>query len=171
MVPKKSILHERLFFIALLLVQLLPALALAQVTIPRQDPGPRLIDGNIINQLIDRLSGSGTAAQPTLCTATGASPQTCNGYRGTITTAVLALGTLVSTTYTVNNNLVFANSVVSCDYVTMTGGTIITQGIPTITQCLPAAGSLTVVITNTGLNAMNAGAATPTVTFQFVIFN
>ncbi len=141
-------------------------IAECQVTIPRVDPGPRLIDGAIINQLIDRLSGSGSPGFPASCSVTGASPQTCNGYRGTVTTGTLTTAGVTNAAFTINNNIVTATSIVSCDISGYTG-TLVTNGIPVVTTCVASAGVLTANVTNVhASNALNGA-----VTINFIVFN
>jgi hypothetical protein len=154
---------KRLVLFPLLLAALMiPALVQAQQTIPRLPiGGPQLISGDTINQLIDRLSGSGTAANPTLCTVTGGSPQTCNGYRGLVTTATLTNATGVGSTFVINNSFVAATSVVECNLQAYTGA-----GIPVLMSCTPTAGVLTLTINNAGAAALNAAA-----TISFIVFN
>jgi hypothetical protein len=99
-----------------------------------------------------------TPGNGTFCSATGATPQTCNGTRGSVVTNALAGATLTSQNYVINNSSVTAASVVSCQVLAYSG-TIITNGIPIITGCTAGAGTITVAITNTGANA-EAGTVT-----------
>ena len=98
------------------------------------------------------------------CSATGASPQTCNGTRGQVTSGTLTTAAATNAAFTINNSSVTAASQVSC-VVMAYSGTIVTNGYPTITSCVPSAGVITVNITNThAANALNG-----TVTIGFVV--
>ena len=156
---------EKLKLAALFLIGMC-AFAMAQTTIQRVEPGLRLIDGNTVNQLIDRLSGSGATGAAALCTVTGASPQTCNGYRGTVTSGTLTTAAVTAATYTVNNSFVSATSVLSCDIATYSG-TLFTNGLAELFGCTPGAGTITISFANThATNALNG-----TLKFNFVVFN
>jgi hypothetical protein len=138
------------FLLLTCLLALLALPALAQQAIPRLSTGgPQLIPGDTVNALIDRLSGSGTAANPTSCTLTAAAPGTvtCNGYRGNITTTVLTAGATSITTYTINNSFAAATSVLSCDLQAYSG-VFFTNGQPQIGTCAPGAGTITLTIVN-----------------------
>lgn len=118
------------------------------------DPSQQL--GNL-NTIIAGVNG-------TPCSATGASPQTCNGTRGTVTTGTLATAAATNAAFTINNSAVAANSQIVCSVLAYSG-TIVTNGYPTIMTCVPTAGVITVNITNThAANALNG-----TVTIGFVV--
>lgn len=110
------------------------------------------------------LSGAGTSIVwlGGFATANGASPQTANGQRGIVTTGTLTAAALTDTTYVINNSSVTAASLIQC---TNQGysGTMVTNGIPVITSCVPGAGTITVHITN--VHAANALAGTMQIGF------
>ncbi|MEJ0071215.1 MAG: hypothetical protein WDO24_23490 [Pseudomonadota bacterium] len=115
------------------------------------------------------LKGNGTGIVTlgqAICTVTGASPQTCNGQRGIVTSGTLTTAALTDASFTINNSSVTAASLVACadqGY----SGTIITNGIPLLTSCVPGAGSITVHITNLhSANALNG-----TVKLGFAVLN
>lgn len=89
------------------------------------------------------------------CTVTGTSPQTCNGMRGVVTTGTLTTAAVTAATYTINNNKALTSSVLSCD-IGAYSGTWVTNGIPSIGQCTPGAGTITITIVNGhATNALN----------------
>jgi len=91
---------------------------------------------------IARIGGAG-------CTGSGASPVTCNGQNGRITTTSLATAASAKSTYTINNTSVTANSNVQCTINVYTG-----TGTPVVTQCV--AGSSTIVATIANVDTANA---------------
>lgn len=115
------------------------------------------------------IAGNGTGLVllgQTMCTVTGASPQTCNGQRGIVTSGTLTTAAATNAAYTVNNSSVTASSLVMC---TDQGysGTLVTNGYPIIMTCVPGSGTITVNITNThAANALNG-----TVKIGFVVLN
>lgn len=101
-----------------------------------------------------------------LCTATGASPQTCNSNRGIVTSGTLTTAASTAATYTINDSSVVATSLILC---TNQGysGTYITNGVPEILDCKAGAGTITVDFANTNAtNALNG-----TVKFGFSVLN
>lgn len=101
------------------------------------------------------------------CTASGSTPQTCNGLRGVVTTGTLTTGTNANAAaYTISNSSVTAASVVQCT-VDAYSGTVGTNGTPVITQCVPGSSSIVVNIRNVdGTNALNG-----TVGIGFLVAN
>jgi hypothetical protein len=98
------------------------------------------------------------------CTVTGATPQTCNGMRGVVTTGTLTTAAVTAATYTVNNSRALATSVMSCD-IGAYSGTWVTNGIPVIGSCAPGAGTITFTLVNVhAANALNG-----TLTLHFTI--
>ncbi len=99
----------------------------------------------------------------TQCTASGATPQTCNGQRGVVTTNSLSTAAATDASYVINNSSVTASSQVQC---TDQGysGTLVTNGYPVIMTCVPGSGTITVHITNT--HAANALSGTVKVGFS-----
>jgi hypothetical protein len=99
------------------------------------------------------------------CTVTGATPQTCNGMRGVVTTGTLTTAAATAASYVINNNKALASSVVLC---TEQGysGTLVTNGYPVIMSCVPGAGTITVNLVNT--HAANALNGTIAIGFQIV---
>lgn len=115
------------------------------------------------------VAGSGTGLVilgQTICTVTGASPQTCNGQRGIVTSGTLTTAAATNAAYTINNSSVTASSLVQC---TVQGysGTLVTNGYPTIMSCVPGSGAITVNITNTHA----ANALSGTVAIGFAVLN
>jgi len=96
------------------------------------------------------------------CTASGATPQTCNGTRGVVTTNSLSTAAATNAVYVINNNLVTAASNIGCQTQAYSG-TLVTNGYPTILSCVPGPGTITVNITNT--HAANALAGTVAIGF------
>jgi hypothetical protein len=115
------------------------------------------------------VSGNGTGLVllgQAICTISGASPQTCNGQRGIVTTGTLATAAATDATFTINNSSVTTSSLVQC---TDQGysGTLVTNGYPVIMTCVPGSGSIAVHITNThASNALNG-----TVKIGFAVLN
>lgn len=111
------------------------------------------------------VTGLGTLGAAA-CTITGASPQTCNGSEGVVTTGTLTTAAATDASYTINNSSVSATSVVQC---TDEGysGTLVTNGYPVLMVCIPGSGTITVHITN--LHATNA--LSGTVQIGFNVFN
>jgi hypothetical protein len=119
-------------------------------------PGPRLIDGNDLNVMLGAVNKiqdqiDGTAAIPGCpVTTTGATPVTCNGTKGAITTTTLTTAALNSQVYVINNNLVSATSVVDCSMMAFSQGftATLTTGIPVILGCAAGTGTISVTIGN-----------------------
>lgn len=101
-----------------------------------------------------------------VCTVTGASPQTCNSISGAVTTGTLTTAAATNAAYTINNNTVVAASRVKCQIMGYSG-TIVTNGYPQIITCVPGAGTITVNITNTHA----ANALSGTVVIGFMVWN
>ena len=119
---------------------------------------------NLLNQLIATLNAS--ASMPPLaynCTASGATPQTCNGLRGIVTTNSLSTAAATNAAYVINDSSVTAASLVDCQDIAYSG-TLVTNGYPTIMSCVPGAGTITVNITNT--HAANALSGTVQIGFK-----
>lgn len=92
---------------------------------------------------------------PNVCTITGATPQTCNARSGAVTTGTLTTAAVTNAAYVINNSAVVATSRVYCQILAYSG-TPVTNGIPVIVACAPAAGTITLQITNAhASNAMN----------------
>lgn len=104
------------------------------------------------------VAGKGTGIVvlgQTICTITGTTPQTCNGQRGIVTTGTLTTAAATDATFTINNSSVATTSLVHCN-VQAYSGTLVTNGYPIITTCVPGSGSIAVHITNThSANALN----------------
>ncbi len=101
-----------------------------------------------------------------ICSASGTTPQTCNGQRGIVTTNSLATAAATDASFVINNSSVTAASHV---LVTDLGysGTLVTNGYPVLMSAVPGAGTITVHITN--LHAANALAGT--VKIGFAVLN
>lgn len=114
-----------------------------------------------VNPIIDYIDAR---ASENITTATGNSV-TINAPIGRVTTASLTTaGAYATTTITVTNSAVTANSVI-CAYLEVYAGTIGTNGIPIIYKVVPAAGSFQVIIANIHPTAGNA--LNNTITFSF----
>lgn len=125
-------------------------------TAPTTNPAaPGLIDNVIL--------GSVSPVTMSKCTVTGASPQTCNGQAGKVTTGTLTTAAATTATYTINNSSVTAASGINCQ---INGGTTIGTGDPVIESCAPGSGAITVTFRN--VNA--ATALSGTLIFGFSIF-
>jgi len=97
----------------------------------------------------------------TYCTASGATPQTCNGSRGQVSfTNVTAAGNTNATAQVINNSMVTAAS--ACTVTLQVAGA--GGSGPVVTSAVPGAGTLTVVISNA--TATTTGSFTPTLAFQ-----
>lgn len=94
------------------------------------------------------------AINGTTCSASGATPQTCNGTRGFVTTNSLATAATTNAAYVINDSSVNAGSLIQCENLGYSG-TIVTNGIPVFISCVPGAGTITVNITNAGANALS----------------
>lgn len=102
------------------------------------------------------IAGAGTGIVTlgqAICTVTGATPQTCNGQRGIVTTGTLTTAAATSASYVINNSSVAATSLITCE-VNAYSGTISTNGNPITEECVPGAGTITVSVRN--INAANA---------------
>jgi hypothetical protein len=101
-----------------------------------------------------------------LCTATGASPQTCNGQTGNVTSGTLTTAALTAATYVINDSAVTANSLIQCSLQAYSG-TYVTNGLPEVMDCAPGAGTITVHFVNThSANALNG-----TLKFGFAVLH
>lgn len=90
----------------------------------------------------------GGGAGQTMCTGSGATPQTCNGAAGVVTTASMTTAaSTAAAAYVIDNAAVSATSEVACT-VNAYSGTIHTNGVPVISQCVPGSGTITVTIQN-----------------------
>jgi hypothetical protein len=125
------------------------AMAAPLPAVPNNGPiNPALI--NDLNTLINQLNGyAGYTGVPQIvsfgqtCTASGATPQTCNGQRGVVTTNSLATAASASAAFVINDSFVTSGS--SCN---VNIGNTTSAGTPTIGSVVAAAGTLTVTIAN-----------------------
>lgn len=106
------------------------------------------------------------AVDGTACSASGATPQTCNGNQGQVTTNSLTVAGASVGSYAINNTAVSATSNVQCTMLAYSG-TFTTNGLPSILSCSPAAGSITVIIGNVHASAALSG----TVKIGFRVIN
>jgi hypothetical protein len=114
-----------------------------------------------VNDLRDQMDG--TKSLP-LCTGSGATPITCNGAGGRITTLSLGAAALTDVAdIVINDNVVTANSAVTCS-INAYGAVYGTAGDPIVMACLAGAGTITLKIRNT--HATNALAGTLGVGFR-----
>ena len=90
-----------------------------------------------------------------VCTASGATPQTCNATKGAVTTNTLSTAAGSTAVYVINNNLINSNTILSCDMGAYSG-TFFTNGLPQIGSCVAGAGTLTITFINPhATNALN----------------
>lgn len=102
----------------------------------------------------------------TLCTATGTTPQTCNGIRGVVTTGTLTTAAVTNAAFVINDSSVTTGSVIMCSDQGYSG-TLVTNGEPVFSSCVPGTGTITVNITNVhATNALNG-----TIQIGFTVFN
>jgi hypothetical protein len=99
-----------------------------------------------VNLLNDKTDG--TAPITPACTVTGATPQTCNGVSGVVTTGTLTTAAVTDAAYVINDSSVTAASVIQCSDQGYSG-TLFTAGLPELITCVPGAGTITVHISNT----------------------
>lgn len=115
------------------------------------------------------VAGNGTGIVllgQALCSASGATPQTCNGQRGIVTTNSLSTAAATDASFVVNDSSVTASSLVQCTAQAYSG-TLVTNGYPVIMTCVPGSGTITVHITNTHPSNALAG----TVKIGFTVLN
>lgn len=127
-----------------------------------------------LNAFVNQLNGNplgsgGYAAQPgsivsigSFCTASGATPQTCNASRGVVTTNSLATAASSTASFVINDSLVAATN--AC---VATIGNTTSTGTPTIAQVVTGAGTITVTIANVN----TATALNNTVNLNFSCIN
>jgi hypothetical protein len=141
-----------------LLVVLVSATAFAG-GVPPIPPNPTYSEPSQIiatlNALINQLNGNalgtgGYAAQPggvvslgSFCTASGATPQTCNASRGVVTTNSLATAASTAAAFVINDSLVTAQSACGASI-----GNTTSTGTPTIASVVTGAGTITVLVAN-----------------------
>ena len=126
-----------------------------------------------MNALIQQLNGqTGYATQPnsivslgTFCTASGATPQTCNGSRGVVTTATLTTAAVAAANYVINDSLITAANACRAT-VTAYSGTFHTNGIPYVATVTTGTGTITVSLGN--VDATNALNGTVGMTFDCI---
>jgi len=115
------------------------------------------------------VAGNGTGIVrlgQTICTVTGATPQTCNGQRGIVTTGTLTTAAVTNAAYVINNSSVTSTSLIACTLQAYSG-TLVTNGLPVAMTCVPGSGTITVNITNIhSVNALNG-----TVQIGFTVLN
>lgn len=128
------------------------AAAVAPITGQALDPANII---STLNTVIGQLNGAP-------CVASGATPQTCNGTRGLVTTNSLSTAAVTNAAFVINDSIVTAGTFVSCN-LTAYSGTLVTNGVPVILTCVPGAGTITVNIYNAG--ATNALSGTLNISF------
>ncbi len=109
--------------------------------------------------------GAGQGGGAAKCTAVGSTTATCSGTRGVASVTGLTNASAVAATATITNTSVVAGSVLNCTLGAY-GGTLTTNGLPVLLQCIPGAGGFSVSITNMGTTAL-AG----TLAIQFEVIN
>jgi hypothetical protein len=130
-----------------------------------------------LNALINQLNGlpagsGGYAAQPgsvislgSFCRVTGATPVTCTGQRGQITTTTLTTAASTAANYVITDSLITASNTCMASIVSYSG-TFGTNGIPVINGATVGAGTITLSIGNA--NATNAFNGTVVVAFSCI---
>jgi len=99
------------------------------------------------------LAGNGTgivalgSAAPITCTAADTVTANCNGQHGIATFTAVTVAAVTDKSETIGNTSVSASSQIICTLVSFTG-TLVTNGIPVVTECVPGSGTITVHITN-----------------------
>jgi hypothetical protein len=172
----KAVRSAVLAFIGLLIVLALPPAAWAG-GLPLMPSSPTYSEPSQIvgtmNALIQQLNGqTGYATQPnsivslgTFCTASGATPQTCNGSRGVVTTATLTTAAVAAANYVINDSLITAANACRAT-VTAYSGTFHTNGIPYVATVTTGTGTITVSLGN--VDATNALNGTVGMTFDCI---
>lgn len=102
----------------------------------------------------------------TICTASGSTPRTCNGQRGIVTTDAQSTAHNANSSYVINNSSVTTASEVLCK-INSYSGTISTNGVPVLTQCIPGNGTITSNI----FNADDTNALSGTIGIAFLVLN
>lgn len=169
------------FASAALIVALAAPIAAQAGGVPQLPSSPQYSEGSQIvptlNVLIQQLNGvaspnGGYATQPgnvislgQYCTASGATPQTCNGQRGQAVTNSLSTAASSAANYVLNDSSITAANVCRANVVAYSG-TFHTNGQPYIATVTPGTGTLTFSIANG--DATNALSGTVTFTFDCV---
>lgn len=122
-----------------------------------------LFVASAVPALAATIAIDGGISFPNVCTVTGATPQTCNGSSGAVTTGTLTTAAATNAAYVINNTSVTAASRIQCTLQSYSG-TIITNGIPVPVTCVPGAGTITVNLTN--IHASNALNGTVVIGFR-----
>jgi hypothetical protein len=126
-----------------------------------------------INTLMSTLNGAPTTLNnntPVIqslgafCTATGATPQTCNAQRGTVSFTGVTVTNAATAALVINNSLITAASV--CQANITTGGTNAAQSTPFVTALVSTAGVLTATLGNG--SATSTGASTIPVSYNCI---
>ena len=149
----KKLLRSFAFVAALTMTALAGGIQSMPTTAPFNEPSQTVATWNAFVQYLNGTAGlytAGTAptgtALPSIgafCSASGGTPQTCNGQRGVITTNSLATAASTAANFVINNSLITANN--AC---TATIGNTTSTGTPTIAQVVTGAGTITVNIAN-----------------------
>lgn len=107
-----------------------------------------------LNQLMLTLGGQPTAinnnipviySTGALCTASGATPQTCNAQRGIVTFTGVTVTSAATATVVVNDSLVTAGSACAANIINNANAA---QSTPFVSTLVPAAGTLTAILGN-----------------------
>ncbi|HYP62268.1 MAG TPA: hypothetical protein VEQ16_00185 [Acidocella sp.] len=149
----KKLLRSLAFVAALTVTALAGGIQSMPTTAPFNEPSQTVATWNAFVQYLNGTAGlytAGTAptgtALPSIgafCSASGGTPQTCNGQRGVITTNSLATAASTAANFVINNSLITANN--AC---TATIGNTTSTGTPTIAQVVTGAGTITINIAN-----------------------
>ena len=133
---------------------------------PYNDPSQGLA---ILQQLIGQLNGNPSYA-PTqvmglgqFCSASGATPQTCNGQRGQVVATGVTSAASSAQNFVINDSLITAANMCRT-MITAYAGTFGTNGIPVINGSATGTGTITVSVGNA--NATNALAGNITLSFD-----
>lgn len=124
------------------------------------------LNGQFPNPMTPTAPAQGPASMVSLgafCTASGATPQTCNGQRGTVTfTGVTAAANTNATAQVINNSFVNANN--ACQVTLNTAGAA--NSGPVVSSVVAGTGTITITLTNA--TATTTGAFSPQFTFNCV---
>jgi hypothetical protein len=146
----KKLLQSLAFVAALAVTAYAGGVTTMPSTAPFNEASQTVATWNAFIQYLNGVPGQWTAgATPPMislgsfCTASGATPQTCNAQRGVVTTNSLATAASTAATYVINNSLVTANSACAAAI-----GNTTSTGTPTVASTVTGAGTITVLIAN-----------------------
>ena len=144
------------FATTLPLVPVSPQFSEASQIVPTFNAFIAMLNGNA--SPITANVAPGTIAFGTLCTASGATPQTCNGQRGAVTFTGVTVTNAATATVVVNDAQVAAASICTASIINNANAA---QSTPFVSTLTPAAGTLTAILGN--------GSATSTGSVSIVV--